>query len=69
MFTEDDCIGTCLKCIECNYTELESSSIDMRELLASNDYSVHSIVNRPGNTALCIMNGTDISGSIEPCLQ
>ena len=42
------------------YTELESSTRVMRELLASNDYSVHSIVNRPENTALCMINGTNI---------
>ena len=35
----------------------------MRQLLASNAYGAHSIVNRPGNTALCIMNVTYISGS------
>ena len=36
-FTEDDCDSTLLKCIECKYTELESSTRVMRELLASND--------------------------------
>ena len=58
LFEEDDCLAlNCLKCIECiNYTELEYSTIVMRQLLASNAHGAHSIVNRPGNTALCTIN-------------